>query len=231
MPAASASPARDITALPMHRRSALGLGALVPDHVAVSRSSPRSTTSRSRCRRTPGIRSASGAMPARKPELREPARAALARVGLGARADRAGRRAEPRRAPPARARDGARRQARACCCSTSRWPAWGRRNPRAWSRLLRALKQRADHPAGRARHGGGVRARRPHHGAGLWPRHRHRARRPRSAPTPDVRDAYLGEQEATAWLTPCSKSTGVETAYGRARCCSASRWRSRPARW
>ncbi len=28
-------------------------------------------------------------------------------------------------------------QARACCCSTSRWRGWGRTNPRAWSRCCR----------------------------------------------------------------------------------------------
>ena len=64
-----------------------GARALVPDHLAVSAISPRSTTSRSPCRRMPATRSASGATRAAKPELREPARAALDRVGLAHRAD------------------------------------------------------------------------------------------------------------------------------------------------
>ena len=68
-----------------------------------------------------------------EPELRAPARAALARVGLGNRADADRRQSQPRRAPPARDRHGAGDAARACCCSTSRWRAWAPRNPRAWS--------------------------------------------------------------------------------------------------
>ena len=67
--------------------------------------------SRWRCRRTPAIRSASGAPRAAKRELREPARAALERVGLGHRANTRARQHEPRRAPAARARDGARHAA------------------------------------------------------------------------------------------------------------------------
>ena len=100
------------------------------------------------------------------------------------RADIAGRQHEPRRASPARDRDGARRPSRACCCSTSRWPGMGPDESARMVQMLRELKQRTDHPADRARHGGGVRARRPHHRAGLWPRHRLRRRRRRSAPTP-----------------------------------------------
>ncbi len=74
----------DITALPVHRPQPDGPRALVPDHVAVSAISPRSTMSRWRCRRMPAIRSGSGATRASEAELREPARAALERVGLGA---------------------------------------------------------------------------------------------------------------------------------------------------
>ena len=49
----------------------------------------------------------------------------------------------------------------------------------------------------------------------------------------EVRQAYLGEQEAVAvaWLTPCSKSTASRPATAAARCCSACRSRSRRARW
>ena len=35
-----------------------------------------------------------------------------------------------------------------------------------------------------------------------------------SAPIAQVRDAYLGEQEARPWLNPCSKLDGIETCYG-----------------
>ena len=93
--------------------------------------------------------------------------------------------------------------------------------------LLRELEERAHDPAGRARHGRGVRARRPHLGAGLWPRHRHRRAGRRSAPTPRCAQAYLGEQEARAWLTPCSKSPASRPATAAARCCSACRCASR----
>jgi branched-chain amino acid transport system ATP-binding protein len=60
-------------------------------------------------------------------------------------------------------------------------------------KLLRELKQEY-HPADRARHGGRVRARRPHFRAGLWPRDRHRAPDEIRA-NAEVRQAYLGEQE------------------------------------
>ena len=148
---------------------ARGPRALVPDHQRLSASSPRSTTSRSRCRRMPATASASGGRRAATPALREPARAMLEQVGLGDRAD----------VPAANLAHGEQRQleiamalatrARACCCSTSRWPAWAPRNRSAWSRLLATLKRAYTDPAGRARHGRGVRARRPHHGAGLRP--------------------------------------------------------------
>ena len=48
----------------------------------------------------------------------------------------------------------------------------GRGGIGAHGRDAARAQARADHPADRARHGGGVRARRPHHRAGLWPRHR-----------------------------------------------------------
>ena len=66
----------------------------------------------------------------------------VARAGAGRARPRRARRtrrharrqAQPRRAPPARDRHGARHASRACCCSTSRWPAWARTNPPAWWR-------------------------------------------------------------------------------------------------
>ncbi len=57
--------------------------------------------------------------------------------------------------------------------------------------LLRSLKGRYD-GAGRARHGGGVRARRQGQRAGLWPCHPSATRR--RACRPAVREAYLGEE-------------------------------------
>ena len=98
-----------------------------------SPTSPRSTTSRSPCRRMPATRSVSGARRASEAALREPAARRARARGPGRPRRHAGLQAQPRRAPPARDRDGARHAARACCCSTSRWPGWGRRRARAWS--------------------------------------------------------------------------------------------------
>ena len=62
--------------------------------------------------------------------------------------------------------------------------------------LLRGLKGQLRHAADRARHGRGVRARRPHHRAGLRPRSSPAARPTRSAPTRTCAQAYLGEEAA-----------------------------------
>ncbi|MCZ7642060.1 MAG: hypothetical protein M5U33_04035 [Pseudorhodoplanes sp.] len=59
--------------------------------------------------------------------------------------------------------------------------------------VLSAAARRGDHAADRARHGRRLRAGRPHHRAGLRPRHRHR-RAGRSAPTRRCARAYLGEE-------------------------------------
>ena len=101
---------RDITLLPTHGRSALGLArsfqitSLFPDFTALD-----NVALAVQAHAGHSFRFWRDAR--RDPELREPARAALARVGLAARADTLVVPAEPRRASPARARDGARHQA------------------------------------------------------------------------------------------------------------------------
>ncbi len=85
-------------------------------------------------------------LPPRRERYRGAQRGGRARAraaGLGGRGDARRRHAVARRAAPARDRDDPGHRAAACCCSTSRSPAWGRRRPRAWWRCSRALK--ADH--------------------------------------------------------------------------------------
>ena len=131
---------------PRHHRAAAAApqparsGALVPDHLAVPR------PERARQCGAGGAGACRALVPLLAPCARgrrscaQPARAALARVGLGRARRLAGLRPEPWRAPSAGDRHGAGRPARACCCSTSRWPAWGRRNPPAWSRCCARSK-------------------------------------------------------------------------------------------
>ena len=79
-----------------------------------------------------------------------------------------------RRAAPARDRDGARDGARKCCCSTSRWPGWAPRKSARMVELLKKITPRSRAAAGRARHGRGLRRRRPDHGDGERPGPRER---------------------------------------------------------
>ena len=144
----------------------------------------------------PAIHFISGAMRAREPELRDPARAALARVGLSERAD----------LPASALSHGEHRQlelAMALASTTAHAAArranGGPRTGRSARMVatLRELEEGADHPAGRARHGGCV-SRSPT-ASRCWSMAAIIAsgaawRHPQ--PTPQVRDAYLGEQEA-----------------------------------
>ena len=87
--------------------------------------------------------------------------------------------------------------------------------------MLRELKGSHHHPAGRARHGCGVRARRPHHRAGLWPRHR--LGRPGGDPGRRRGARKPISASKTAGAVPmadaqrCSNCRDVETSYGLSR--------------
>jgi len=133
----------DITRLPAWRRSRLGLArsfqitSLFPDFsaldnvaLAVQAHAGHSFRFWRDARSEPG--------------LREPARAALARLAIAERADMLVSRlshgssassSSPSRSPPGRA----------CCCSTSRWPGWDRTRARAW--LPRCASSRASSPS------------------------------------------------------------------------------------
>ena len=151
----------DITALPAYRRSLLGLArsfqitSLFPDFTALD-----NVALAVQAHAGHSFRFWRDAR--RESALREPARAALDRVGLLDRADVPCRGSatasiassrSPWRSPPSRA----------CCCSTSRWPGMGPDESARMVALLRELKRRIHHRPDRARHGGRVRARRPYH--------------------------------------------------------------------
>ena len=124
---------RDITALPVHDRSLLGLArsfqitSLFPHFTALENVAL-------------AVQAHAGHSfrfwrPARtESELREPARVALDRVGLDASRQHHAVQHEPRRAPPVGARAWRSPRSRACCCSTSRWRVLAPTNPREWSR-------------------------------------------------------------------------------------------------
>ncbi len=125
--------------------------------------------------------------------LREPARALLEQVGLGARADVvAGTLAH-----------GEQRQLEIAMALATRprlllldEPVAGMGAERVAAHgAAAAHAARAPHDrAGRARHGRGLRAGRPHQRAGLRPGDRLRRRPRRSGVDPEVRRAYLGEE-------------------------------------
>ena len=151
----------------------------------------------------------------------------------GARRARAGRarRSAPRRAPSLLAHGEQRllelamalAGGRDCCCSTSRWRGWDRRIG-AHGRAASPREAALYHPAGRARHGSRVRARRSHPVLVYGRVIATGAPRGRSAPIRQVREAYLGEDGDAE---PVLAVDGLETCYGRARCCSASSLSSR----
>ena len=165
----------DITALPMYRRSRLGLARSfqitslfldlsVLDNVALAVQAHAGHSFRflAQCALGNGV-ARTGARGARARRLERARRFA-------------GLRAQSRRASPDRARHGARRlAAHAAARRADGGPGAG--GIRAHGGDAARLEEGAHHPLGRARHGSGVRARRPHHGAGLWPGDRHRRAR------------------------------------------------------
>ena len=107
---------------------------------ASSGTSPRSTTSRWPCRRTPATASGSGGRPGASPRCASPPARRSRSVGLGERADVPAATPGPRRAAPARDRHGA-GHAAAAAPPRRAGGGHGRSTSRsAWSHLLRGLK-------------------------------------------------------------------------------------------
>ncbi len=223
-PAPSGSRAATITCLPTHARAA-GPRRAPSRSPRCCASSPRSRTWRWPCRAMPAIPSASW-------PTRAATNACAARPAAASKkwASATARTCWP---PPSAMASSASSR------SPWRWPAirrlllldepmagMGVEESQRMIGFLRALKQQARHAADRARHGRRLPARRPHHRAGLWPRHRAAARPTRSAPTPDVRQAYLGDGGWPDAAGP--RPRGASTAP--ARRCSAWNWASMPAR-
>ena len=202
----------DITALPTYRRSQLGLArsfqitSLFPDFTALDNVAL-------------AVQAHSGHSfrfwrdARRETELREPARAALERVGLGRRGD----------VLVSSLSHGEHRQLEIAMALATRprmllldEPMAGM-GPEETSRMVATLARaqaRADHPADRARHGSGVRARRLHHGPGLRPDHRVRSARTRSGPTRRCGRPISANRKRSMASDPLLELDGVETCYG-----------------
>ena len=205
---------RDITGLPAYRRSLRGLArsfqitSLFPDFTALD-----NVALAVQAHGGHSFRFWRDAR--REAELREPARAALDRVGLGERAD----------VLVSSLSHGEHRQLEIAMALATKprmllldEPMAGM-GPEESARMVAdaaRAQARADHPADRARHGGGVRAGRPHHRAGLWPRHRLGRAGRRSAPTPRCgRPISASRRWSSQWpmASPrCSRSTASRPA-------------------
>jgi hypothetical protein len=127
-----------------------------PSRCSRTAASPRSRARRMRCASSIAPKASRGQLGGRRKPW-------IAGLTLGARGRVAG--ALARRTAPARDRHGAWPPTPRCCCSTSRWPAWGSTN-RAHGGTAQAPEARPRHPAGGARHGRGVRGGRHDHGDG-----------------------------------------------------------------
>ncbi len=172
-------------------------GALLPDHLGAARvHRPRQCGAGRAGACRPFL-----PLPGRCTPRREPARAGAAGPRRGGPRRRAPTRsaadAQPRRAAPARDRHGAGRRSPPAAARRADG-RHGRGGIAAHDRLPARPQGQARHAADRARHGCRVPARRPHHRAGLWPRHRQRhargdPRQSRGAPglsrRGDARDA------------------------------------------
>ncbi len=210
----------DITRLPVYPPQPARPGAVVPDHLAVCR------FHRARQCRARGAGAPRPFVPvlAQSPRRRRIARARAGGAGAGrARPSRrnASRQIEPRRAPAARNRHGA----RGAAAASSARRADGRHGAgriRPHGRVAARAQGQRDHPVDRARHGSGVCARRPHQRPGLWPRHRlgrrrdgqGRSRRARGLSRRKGRPAAKDPAMAEA---PLLELADIETSYGQSR--------------
>ena len=223
---------RDITRVPAHRRSALGLArsfqitSLLPDFTALDNVALAAQAHDGHSFHFWGN--------ARKvTHLRKAAQTALDRVGLADRAD----------VLVSRLSHGEQRELELAVALATKPQLLLLDEPMAGlgitefgtdGEAVAGVAARGVDRAGRARYGRGVRARRPHQCAGLWPRHRlgHAVGDPpeRGSQTRLSRRPACGDQP---WLRQrrCSKSKASRPATASARCCLACRCQLAPARW
>ena len=118
-----------------------------------------------------------------------------------------------RQAAPARDRDRGGRASRACCCSTSRWPACRPANRAEILDTLAGAARRRDRAADRARHGPRVPLRDAHLRAGQRRAARRRHRRTRSRATRGCRAVVPGRGDAVPDLL---RVADLRAGYGEA---------------
>ena len=190
---------------------ASGLRTLIPDHAGAA--ALHGARERGACR-AGALRVELPLLASRRPVKRRSTGRRQMRstvVELAARARHARRRAVARREAPARDRHRAGPGAQA---PPARRADGGRRHrgdAAAWSTTLKGLKRPLHHRSRRARHAGGVCARRPHLRAGRGPHHRHRRHRRPCAPIRPCAPPTLARRHE---LRRCFPSRGCRPGYG-----------------